>query len=185
MGFGSDKEGRSAVAGTIAFGAAPVIFAGIVPWLITRWRVPARVPGGLPARTAGAALILAGSAVVIDCFARFALQGRGTPAPIAPTKYLVASGSYRHVRNPMYVALQAMIAGQALLLGRPLLFFYNLASSIPVVVFVRLYEEPALERMFGDEYRRYRQHVPRWLPRLRPWRGPQQQGKDEGQAQRL
>ncbi|EMY32306.1 hypothetical protein D477_020823, partial [Arthrobacter crystallopoietes BAB-32] len=141
--------------------------------------------GGLPARAAGAALLLAGSAVVIECFARFALQGRGTPAPIAPTRYLVVSGSYRHVRNPMYVALQAVIAGQALLLGRPVLFCYNLVSSIPIVVFVRLYEEPVLERTFGDEYRRYRQHVPRWLPRLRPWCGLQQQGRNEGQAQRL
>src|SRR6516165_9894746 len=61
------------------------------------------------------AFIVAGVPGVLDSFARFALQGLGTPAPIAPPRNLVVSGLYRYVRNPIYVAVVAVILGQAVL----------------------------------------------------------------------
>jgi hypothetical protein len=56
--------------------------------------------------------------VITHSFARFAKEGLGTPAPAAPPTELVVGGLYRHVRNPMYLALDCLIVGQAFLLGR-------------------------------------------------------------------
>jgi protein-S-isoprenylcysteine O-methyltransferase Ste14 len=98
------------------------------------------------------------------------VEGVGTPAPVAPTERLVAGGLYRHVRNPMYLAVGAAIVGQALLLGQPVLLVYAAAFAVTVAAFVRWYEEPALRRRFGEEYEAYLRAVPAWRPRLRPWR---------------
>src|SRR5262249_18383005 len=82
---------------------APGIVAGYVPWRICRWHVGAPLLGTSALRLAGVLLIAAGLPVLLDSFARFALQGLGTPAPIFPTRHLVVSGLFRYVRNPMYV----------------------------------------------------------------------------------
>jgi protein-S-isoprenylcysteine O-methyltransferase Ste14 len=81
----------------------------------------------------------------------------------------------------MYVSIAAAVAGQGLLLGQPKLFVALGIGAVPVVAFVRLYEEPALTRKFGAAYEEYRRNVPRWLPRLTAWRpeGPERP-RDEG-----
>ena len=161
---------RRAAVGSAAFMVAgPGAVAGLVPWLLTRWRAHRPVPGGDPARVLGLGMIAVGSTVLTQSFARFAAEGLGTPLPAAPTKHLVVGGMYRHVRNPMYMAVEAVILGQALLLGQRRLIGYAAFVAVPFTVFVRLYEEPKLAEQFGDEYQRYRRHVPGWLPRLRPW----------------
>ena len=114
----------------------------------------------------------AGAAVVLEAFARFALQGIGTPAPVFPTQHLVVQGSYRFVRNPMYVAVTALILGQALFLGDKHLLVYAIFPWLAAHLFVVLYEEPTLRKTFGEEYQAYSAHVPRWIPRLTPWRPP-------------
>jgi len=81
----------------------------------------------------------------------------------------VVGGLYRYVRNPMYLAVEAAIAGQGLLLGQPVLLLYAALAFVVVALFVRLYEEPTLTRQFGARYEAYRRAVPAWLPRLRPW----------------
>jgi protein-S-isoprenylcysteine O-methyltransferase Ste14 len=96
-------------------------------------------------------------------------EGRGTPAPTAPTERLVVGGLYRHVRNPMYLAVGATIVGQALVLGRPLLLAYAAAFGLVVATFVWSYEEPTLSARYGEQYAAYRRAVPAWWPRLRPW----------------
>jgi protein-S-isoprenylcysteine O-methyltransferase Ste14 len=146
--------------------AAPGVVAGLVPWLLTGWR-----SSGPPATVAvlGATLIALGAGVLLHAFGHFVVEGRGTPAPIAPTERLVVGGLYRHVRNPMYVAVGATIVGQALLLGRPLLLAYAAAFWLVVATFVRGYEEPTLSARYGEEYAAYRRAVPAWCPRLRPW----------------
>lgn len=94
---------------------APGTLAVYVPWYLTHWHF---APPLFPiARVLGAALIVAGLPILLDSFARFALQGLGTPAPVMPPKRLVVTGFYRYVRNPMYVAVTALIAGQGLLFG--------------------------------------------------------------------
>jgi protein-S-isoprenylcysteine O-methyltransferase Ste14 len=158
-----------AAAGTATFLVlAPGVVAGLVPWWITGWHAHDL---WMPARVAGALLIAGGAAALLHAFARFVVEGIGTPAPVAPTERLVVGGLYRHVRNPMYLAVGATIFGQALLLGRPVLAVYAGAFAVAVVAFVHGYEEPTLARRFGDEYDAYRSAVPAWLPRLRPWDG--------------
>ena len=100
---------------------------------------------------------------------RFAIEGLGTPAPIAPTRHLVVTGFYRHVRNPMYVAVLAVILGQALLFANARLLAYGAAFWLACHLFVVFYEEPTLRRSFGADYDAFRANVPRWIPRLRPW----------------
>ena len=158
-----------AAAGSLVFLlVAPGVMAGLVPWLITGWDSTDPPP---VLQLAGVALIAAGSAVLLSAFARFVLDGLGTPAPVAPPRHLVVGGLYRHVRNPMYVAVAATIVGQAALLGRPALLLYALAFMAAVAAFVYGYEQPVLSERFGADYERYRDNVPAWWPRLRPWRG--------------
>ena len=153
------------VASAAFFVAAPGVVAGLVPWLLTGWEVESRLPPAL--RIGGAALVVAGAAVVLTAFARFVLEGAGTPAPVAPTETLVVGGLYRHVRNPMYLAVLACIGGQALLFGSWSLVLYGAGMAVAFVTFVRLYEEPTLADRYGAEYDAYRRAVPGWLPRLR------------------
>ena len=93
-------------------------------------------------RVVGVAAVAAGLACLLDCFARFALEGRGTPAPVAQTEVLVASGLYRFMRNPMYVSVLIIISGQALLFGQAWLFVYAGVVLVAFHLFVLLYEEP-------------------------------------------
>jgi len=157
-----------AAAGSLVFLLlAPGVTAGLVPWLLTDWDSTDPL---LALRLAGVALIAAGAAVLLSAFARFVIEGIGTPAPVAPPQHLVVGGLYRHVRNPMYVAVTATIVGQAALLGRPVLLLYALAFMAVVAAFVHGYEQPVLSKRFGAEYEEYRRNVPAWWPRLRPWR---------------
>ena len=150
--------------------AAPGVVAGLIPWSITRWQIDSALLGWPPIRGIGAVLIAAGAAVLIGAFARFVIEGLGTPAPVAPTERLVIGGIYRYVRNPMYLAVEATIVGQALLFGKPVLLGYALGFAVVAFAFVNLYEEPTLRARYGDEYDDYRRAVPGWVPRLSPWR---------------
>jgi protein-S-isoprenylcysteine O-methyltransferase Ste14 len=153
-----------AVLGSAAFVlvGGPTIVAGLVPWLLTRW--DSEDPS-IALRITGAVLIATGAALVLETTARFALEGRGTPAPFAAPERFVARGSYRVVRNPMYVGVLALIVGQALLLGREVLFVWAVVAAILFQLFVVFHEEPELGKRFGAEYEDYRGRVGRWLPR--------------------
>jgi protein-S-isoprenylcysteine O-methyltransferase Ste14 len=98
------------------------------------------------------------------------LEGLGTPAPIAPTQKLVVTGLYRYVRNPIYIAVVAVIFGQALLFGDWRLLWYGALLWLFFHVWVVMIEEPTLKQTFGTEYESFRTNVPRWIPRLTPWR---------------
>jgi len=165
------RTGVAAVESLFFLLLAPGTTAALIPWLLTGWheRVP---PPYLPFRVAGIALILVGAAVLLEAFARFVGEGRGTPAPVAPTQRLVIGGLYRYVRNPMYLAVAATIVGQALFLGRCELLAYAAVFLATTAAFVRLYEEPTLRERYGAEYEAYRSAVPGWWPRLRPWVPP-------------
>ena len=158
------NERLRAIIGSIVFlFVAPGIVAGVIPWWISGYRMEAPL--------LGVALLLLGAVLLIETFARFALQGLGTPAPIAPTRTLVVTGSYRFVRNPMYVAVVSLILGQALLLGSLGTLVWGVVVWLTVHLFVLAYEEPTLSRTHGEQYDRYRANVRRWIPRLTPWAG--------------
>lgn len=157
-----------AILGSIVFFlAAPVVVAGVIPWWLTDWEAQAEIA---PIKIVGVILLLTGISALVYSFARFVVEGLGTPAPVAPTERLVVGGLYRYVRNPMYLAVLAIIGGQALYFGRLVLVIYALVAGTAMASFARWYEEPALARRFGEPYATYRRNVPGWLPRVRPWR---------------
>jgi protein-S-isoprenylcysteine O-methyltransferase Ste14 len=164
-------KAAAAVGSAAFFLLAPGVVAGLVPWWLTGWRATDPLPAWAPLRTLGSMLIAGGVVVLMHAFVRFVAEGSGTPAPVAPTRRLVVGGAYRHVRNPMYLAVVATIVGQALVLGQPALLLYAALVGGLSAAFVRWYEEPTLRAQFGAEYQAYRRAVPAWWPRLRPWTG--------------
>lgn len=146
---------RNLVAAALVPGSVTVL----VPWLILR--------GGdasVRHRT-GLVIIAAGTAVLFRCIWEFAVKGRGTLAPVDPPKRLVVSGLYRYVRNPMYVGVVLILAGEAWTFGSPALATYAVGFFLVANLFIRVHEEPALRRRFGASYADYVREVPRWVPR--------------------
>jgi protein-S-isoprenylcysteine O-methyltransferase Ste14 len=146
---------------------APGTIAVYIPWTVCHWHFAPPLLGFFPFRIIGAAMILAGLPVLFDSFARFAMQGLGTPAPVAPPQHLVVTGLYRYVRNPMYVAVSLLLLGQSLFFGSVRLLEYGVVIWLAFFAFVVFYEEPALYRKFGKEYQEFCARVPRWIPRLK------------------
>lgn len=160
----------AALGSAVFFVIAPGTVAGFLPWAISRGEMQPALFGQDWLRIVGGVLVFLGLVPLLNSFLRFALEGLGTPAPIAPTQHLVVTGFYRRVRNPMYVGVVAIVLGEALLLGAVALLWYAAVVWLAFHLFVLGYEEPTLDRSFGDEYKTYRENVPRWLPRLTAWR---------------
>jgi len=151
----------ASIGSALFFLVAPGVVAGFVPWWISGWRIAS------PYWQAGVLLIGCGLFVLLDAFRRFAVEGFGTPAPIAPTRTLIVSGWYRFVRNPMYVAVLAIIFGQAVLFASRDIAVYGAGVWLLFHAFVVLYEEPKLTHTFGASYLDFQRRVPRWIPLLR------------------
>ncbi|HEU4976637.1 MAG TPA: isoprenylcysteine carboxylmethyltransferase family protein [Baekduia sp.] len=169
---------RSATLGSaLFFLVGPGLEAGLGPLLL----VLVAGHGDWPpaARLLGAAIVVAGLAVLAGVFIRFARDGGGTPSPAAPTRRLIVTGAYRHVRHPMYVATAAVIVGEALLVSAPVLLVAAAVYLLAMASLSRWVEEPRLRERFGAEHEAYRQAVPGWLPRGRPWAPPATQ-RDAG-----
>lgn len=161
----------SAIIGSAIFLViAPGIVGVYAPWRISGWRFAPALLGFSGFRVLGVIMMAAGLPILLDSFARFAIQGLGTPAPVAPPQHLVVTGLYRHVRNPMYVAVLSLIFGQGLLFGSVRVLEYGIFVWLGFFLFVVLYEEPTLRAKFGNEYDEFCANVPRWIPRFRPWK---------------
>jgi protein-S-isoprenylcysteine O-methyltransferase Ste14 len=144
----------------------PGTVAVLVPLSIAGERAPA---AGV--FTALSLLLLGiGAAIYTWCVFDFAAFGRGTPAPIDAPQKLVVRGLYRFTRNPMYVGVLLVVTGFAAPFGSVEVAVYAACLSIAFNLFIRLYEEPHLARVFGVEYAAYRARVGRWLPRIPPTR---------------
>jgi protein-S-isoprenylcysteine O-methyltransferase Ste14 len=164
-----DRVRVRAWVGTLVFLVlTPGVVAGLIPAVMTGRRIPWTGGWVSPLAIVAVVVILGGVTVLLDAFIRFA-RADGTPAPPMPTAHLVVVGPYRYVRNPMYLAVLAIILGQALLFGSVAAAVYAGIVLLAVVLFVLGYEEPTLELEYGDEYREFRRNVRRWIPRVRPW----------------
>src|ERR1700736_4039120 len=146
---GAVRKTIAVLGSALFFAVAPSSVAGLVPWWITHWDFRPPFFDLEAPRAVGILLIVAGLPGLVDSFARFALQGLGTPAPIAPTQNLVVTGLYRYVRNPIYVALVAVILGQAILFGDWRLMTYGGAIWLAFHAFVVGYEAPVPAPKFG------------------------------------
>ncbi|HEV3042047.1 MAG TPA: isoprenylcysteine carboxylmethyltransferase family protein [Candidatus Angelobacter sp.] len=165
------KRGTALAGSALFLVIAPGTVMILVPWWISRWHIEPPLLGLSLFRVIGVIMMVAGLPVLLDSFARFALQGLGTPAPVAPPAHLVVTGLYRYVRNPMYVSGVLIIAGQGLFFGNLGVLTYVLVVWLIFHLFVLFYEEPVLRGKFGAEYDEFRANVRRWVPRLRPWQG--------------
>ena len=145
------RKAKAALGSLVFLVLVPGVVAGVVPWWLTDWQVQERY-AWIPLQVAGLTLLVGGVFALLHAFVRFVIEGLGTPAPVAPTERLVVGGLYRYVRNPMYLAVAAIIVGQALVFGQPVLLLYTVVFAVAVVAFVRLYEEPTLRRQFGEQY---------------------------------
>lgn len=144
-----------------------ILVPGTVAILIPRWILGglARPSNGILTWIGGLAF-LAGAAIYFRCAWEFAVRGLGTPAPIAPTKFLVTTALHRYVRNPMYLGVALVIFGEAAIFRSLHVAEYAALMLLTAHVFVVLYEEPTLRRQFGESYEDYRRKVPRWIPRI-------------------
>jgi protein-S-isoprenylcysteine O-methyltransferase Ste14 len=148
----------------VFFVAAPGTTAGLVPWLVTSWE--GSPPGWDAIDLLGVLVGLVGLAMAVACFVRFVREGRGTPAPSAPTEELVVGGLYRYLRNPMYVGVGLAIAGQCLAFRSLSLVVWLALFTVAVTAFVVAYEQPTLRARYGASYDAYRRSVPAVVPRL-------------------
>jgi len=147
-----------------------LLFTVVIPGTVAVY-APCALGGAMPsesvlARSAAVVLLLAGAGIYAWCVWDFAHYGRGTPAPIDAPKKLVARGLYRVTRNPMYVGVLCVILGWAALFETPSLLLYALGVGLAFHLFVVLYEEPHLRKVFGAPYEEYRASVGRWLPKV-------------------
>ena len=152
------------IAKTILFS---ILVPGTVAILIPRWLLGGfYLPENAPLSWLGIGLIGFGSAVYFRCAWEFAVRGLGTPAPIAPTRFLVTTALHRRVRNPMYIGVALVILGEAALFRSLHLVLYAAVMLGTAHLFVIFYEEPTLRRQFGKSYDEYFGSVPRWIPKL-------------------
>jgi protein-S-isoprenylcysteine O-methyltransferase Ste14 len=162
---------RHALAILLLPGTVVVAVPALLVWSTDSVSVGWGLPDGLTVLpiALGIVLLAAGSTLVVWTVALFAQIGRGTLAPWDPTNRLVVLGPYRHVRNPMISGVLFLLLAEACLLGSAALLLWFTAVAAVNAVYMPLVEEPGLVRRFGADYERYRENVPRWLPRLRPW----------------
>ncbi len=158
---------------TILPGTALFFIPGIILW-ISDGSPASWAPAGPAEPWFWLAVLFAAPGVLLASWTTrlFVTAGKGTPAPWDPPRKLVVAGPYRHVRNPMLTGVLLMLAAESLLFVSWPLFGWVVAFFLINTTYFLTIEEPGLERRFGEDYRRYKENVPRWIPRSRPWHGP-------------
>lgn len=153
-------------------GTALVYIPLLIHWFSDNW--PFAALSGTRLQWALAAILaLPALALAIWTMGLFVREGRGTPAPWDPPRNFVVSGPYRHVRNPMLLAVILMILAEATALNSPFLLGWAAIFFLLNTFYFMVVEEPALERRFGKDYLQYKAMVPRWLPMWRPYEPPE------------
>ena len=154
-----------------AIAVLPLTVAILVPLWISRrfgveWRMPATASDWVLAAFAVAFFIL-GATLFVNTLFLFATRGRGTLAPWDPPAHLVIRGPYRFVRNPMISGVLFIVVSESLFLRSLPHAAWAAIFLLMNLIYIPLLEEPQLEQRFGDEYRRYKRDVPRFLPAIR------------------
>ena len=142
----------------------PLSFIGLIPWWLHRQFDGSAIWHNGLWQWVGLWLIANGLGLTAWCINLFNVNGRGTPLPLDPPKQFVAAGPYRYVRNPMMLGMLLILGGEVALYQSRAVWMYTLVLMAAACGFVRFWEEPDLERRFGESYREYKRRVPRWIP---------------------
>ncbi len=118
----------------------------------------------------GTLLIILGLGLIIYTNKSFLKIGKGTLVPLDPPKNLIVDGAYRYVRNPMIIGALILIFGEVLIFASIELFISFVMIFIVNHIYFVYSEEPKLIKRFGEDYIEYKKNVPRWIPRLTPWK---------------
>lgn len=156
-------------------GTVTLIVPAVVLWWTDSW-APLRYPSlqlSMVALVAGLSLVVVGFVLWFKTVVLFSRAGKGTLAPWDPPEHLVVRGIYRHVRNPMIGGVCLFLAGETVLFASYWFCAWLIVFSAVNFVYIRLVEEPALARRFGEDYELYRRNVPRCIPKLTPWEPPE------------
>lgn len=146
----------------------PFTVTVFVPYLILD-RSETFLPDVLWAKVLGAHFAALGITLLFYTITLFGLFGNGTLAPWSPTQKLVVAGPYRYVRNPMISGVFFILIGESLFFHSTSIATWAALFFLINTTYFILYEEPSLESRFGEEYREYKRHVRRWIPRVRPF----------------
>ena len=153
---------------TLLWAVVPAAVVFLVPQEVRRLAGEmAPAPQGW-SRWAGGWLVLNGLGLVAWCAQLLNVEGRGTPMPLDPTKELVATGPYRHVRNPMLLGLFLTLLGETVWFRSWAMWIYTLLIATVAHLWVVKREERDLAKRFGSRYDTYRRRVPRWIPSMKP-----------------
>ena len=144
----------------------PITVLIIVPFNIE----PDITVKSIPTLTGGLLLMCLGLYFMFLTISAFIRIGKGTLAPWSPTKKLVITGMYAYVRNPMILGVIMILTGESIAISSLHIFHWDLLFFVLNNVYFGFFEEPGLAHRFGDEYRDYKKHVHRWVPRLKPYK---------------
>jgi protein-S-isoprenylcysteine O-methyltransferase Ste14 len=126
-------------------------------------------PQSYVASLVGVIAIIFGLALVVKTIPLFLRLSEGTIMPWEPTTELIVEGVYRDVRNPMHTGVFAIMFGEGLVSRSVLILVFVAFAVLLHLLYIPFSEERGLERRFGEEYRVYKENVPRWIPRTTPW----------------
>jgi protein-S-isoprenylcysteine O-methyltransferase Ste14 len=128
------------------------------------------IPDILLCKITGALLAAAGLTLFLYTVFLFRTIGKGTLAPWTPTQKLVITGPYKYCRNPMITGVLLILLGESLFLhSTNILIWAGIFVIINTIYFILVEERSMLQR-FGNDYRAYKKQVPRWLPKLKPYK---------------
>lgn len=156
----------------------PITVMILIPWFMMWYTVDTTIGWSLPwsldflVLLIGMTILVTGAVLLVSCIRMFTNIGKGTLAPWAPTQKLVIVGIYRYMRNPMITGVLLGLLGESIILSNyGILLWFIIFFGGNHIYFIKS-EEPGLVARFGDEYEKYRDNVPRWLPRKTPWSPP-------------
>ena len=141
----------------------------VIPYVLIARRLATVFNHWSPLQYAALLPMAIGVTILVICIRDLTVLGRGTLAHIDPPTRLVVRGLYRYVRNPMYVGGLVLLLSEALAFRSIAILAWAALWFLAINCVVVFYEEPALQRQFGEAYVRYREAVKRWEPG-RPYR---------------
>jgi len=128
-------------------------------WCTLNWNAPyfnlqSQGGFGIPGvELLGIIFLWIGAALAVWCTILMNVFGKGTPLVTSAPKKILTHNVYSYIRHPMMWSLLIVVLGEALMYGQPILFIWLIALARVLYLIVLNYEEPQLERRFGESWK--------------------------------